>query len=151
MKRINIIVLSSVLAVLVLVGIVFLTSSTTVTASTTPEEAAALADNGDLTIIDMRSKIACDKTGKPKGSYHIAMEKKENPMDYLKRVAKQIGEERMEKPIGFICNTSQTSSVFVDIYLKMGLKNITSISNGMYLKDGWLDKKMPLETCSEEE
>lgn len=148
MKKNKLVILSaSLLALAVIVIAILLMSKPNIASSISVGEAMTLAENGDIVLVDMRSDIACGKTGKPKNAIHIALQKKEKSLDYLNRV-KVLLDKDGTKTLGFICNTGQTSSDFVNQFIELGVKNVTSVQGGMHLKDGWLDKKLPREACS---
>ena len=110
------------------------------------QKAAALAAKGDLVIVDIRPKKKCNKTGKAKGSYNIPVAQDDSLKILFHKIVKAHGQKHLQK-IAIMCKKGRVAAGIADEYHKLGFTNILSIEGGMEGNKGWLEKKLPIETC----
>ena len=113
--------------------------------------AHALAQAGELTIIDIRRPAEWRKTGVPEGSFGISLQnfsrkvRGQFPGDVLAAVDGDKG-----RSIALICASGGRSARALGLLQEAGFSRVQDISEGMFgngKAPGWLARNLPVATC----
>ncbi|MHA1540000.1 MAG: rhodanese-like domain-containing protein [Alphaproteobacteria bacterium] len=110
------------------------------------QKAANLVAKGDLVIVDIRPQKKCNKTGKAKGSYNIPVAQDDSLKILFHKIVKAHGKKYLQK-IAIMCKKGRVAAGIAGEYHRLGLTNVLSIEGGMEGSKGWLEQKLPIETC----
>jgi len=118
-----------------------------------PETAKTRADQGELTVIDVRLPQEWAQTGLPEGAKGVSLQ---NPATFEVRpgfvadVLRAVDGNR-ERPIALICARGNRSAFARDLLERAGFANVHDISEGMIGGEngpGWLARDLPIEPCA---
>lgn len=115
----------------------------------TAAEAFERAQQGELTIIDIRQPQEWRQTGVAEGAKRISMYHPEGGQGFVRNVLREVG-GRTDAPIALICRTGNRSSQLQQAMLDYGFTQVHNISEGMVggaAGPGWLRRGLPVESC----
>ena len=113
------------------------------------DEAAALAAEGELTIIDVRSPREWRDTGVPEGAKTVTIHHPGGVEGFLEEVTEAVGGDK-ERPIAFICAAGGRSSAAQKLAREAGFTEVADIEEGMLGSGsgpGWIGRGLPTEPC----
>lgn len=115
-------------------------------------DAQRLAEQGELTLIDVRLPMEWARTGLPEGAVGVSLQ---NPRTleprraFVADVLRAVDDQR-GRPIALICATGQRSAYAVDLLERSGFTQVRHVAEGMIgSRDGpgWLARALPTEPC----
>ena len=117
----------------------------------TPESAKALAERGELAIIDIRMPGEWAQTGVPEGALAIALQdpSQQPRAGFVADVLEALGHDP-DKPIALICARGHRSAYAQQLLAQAGLTRVHDISEGMLGGEygpGWLQRRLATEPC----
>ncbi len=113
-------------------------------------EAAQLAADGKVTIIDIRTPQEWRQTGVAPGVKRINMLHPEGPRGFAQAVLNEVGGDPAA-PIALICRTGNRTSQMQKALMEMGFTNVHNIAEGMAGSrhgPGWMRRGLPVEACA---
>jgi rhodanese-related sulfurtransferase len=118
----------------------------------TPDEARTMAEQGELTIIDVRLPVEWERTGVPQGALAIALQDQtQQPRgDFVADVLAALDNDPT-RPIALICARGHRSAFAREWLLQSGFSQVHDISEGMIGGEygpGWLARALPTEPCA---
>jgi rhodanese-related sulfurtransferase len=108
-------------------------------------EALEKAQQGEITLIDIRTPPEWRQTGVASGALTIDMTTKTFVQDVLKAV-----QGNPDAPIVLICRTGNRTGYTRDALEKMGFTNVSHVPEGMAgstAGPGWVRRGLPVEPC----
>jgi rhodanese-related sulfurtransferase len=119
----------------------------------TPDEARAMAERGELTIIDVRLPVEWERTGVPEGAVAIALQDQtlQPRGDFVADVLAALANDPT-RPIALICARGHRSAFAQQLLVESGFTQVHDISEGMLGGEygpGWLARGLPTEPCEE--
>jgi rhodanese-related sulfurtransferase len=117
-----------------------------------PDNAKKLAEQGELTIIDIRLPVEWERTGLPEGAMAISLQDQtlQPRADFVADVLEALGNDPA-KPIALICARGHRSAFAQQLLLQSGFSQVHDISEGMLGGEygpGWLARALPTEPCT---
>ena len=113
--------------------------------------AHALAQAGELTIIDIRRPTEWRRTGVPEGSFGISLQ------NFSRKVRGQFPDDVLavvdgdkDKSIALICASGGRSAWALGLLQEAGFSHVYDISEGMFgngKAPGWLARNLPVAVC----
>jgi rhodanese-related sulfurtransferase len=118
----------------------------------TPDEARAMAERGELTIIDIRLPVEWERTGVPEGALAISLQDaSQQPRgDFVADVLAALDNDPT-RPIALICARGHRSAFAREWLLQSSFSQVHDISEGMIGGEygpGWLARALPTEPCA---
>jgi rhodanese-related sulfurtransferase len=118
----------------------------------TPDEARTMAEQGELTIIDIRLPVEWQRTGLPAGAMGISLqdETQQPRGDFVTDVLAALAND-FARPIALICARGHRSAYARELLLQSGFSRVHDISEGMVGGEygrGWLARALPTEPCT---
>jgi rhodanese-related sulfurtransferase len=118
----------------------------------TPDEAMALAEQGEITIIDIRLPGEWQQTGVPEGALAISLQDAslQPRAEFVADVLRALGDDP-DRPIAVICARGHRSAFARQWLAESGFSQVHDISEGMLGGEygpGWLERALPTEPCS---
>jgi rhodanese-related sulfurtransferase len=118
----------------------------------TPDEARTMAEQGELTIIDVRLPVEWERTGVPQGALAIALQDQTQQLrgDFVADVLAALDNDPT-RPIALICARGHRSAFAREWLLQSGFSQVHDISEGMIGGEygpGWLARALPTEPCA---
>jgi rhodanese-related sulfurtransferase len=117
------------------------------TALLSPVQAWSEAQEGRLTIIDVRNPPEWAWTGVPKGAARASWWQVGGESGFLKDVLAIVGGDR-SRPVALICARGVRSSDAAELLRRNGFSDVRDIGEGMLgspAGPGWLRRQLPLE------
>lgn len=117
--------------------------------SLAPEDALALAANGELIIIDVRSPREWRATGVPEGARKVTIHHPGGMEGFLAEVLEAVTGDK-DRPIAFICAAGGRSSAAQQLAREAGFSAVADIDEGMLgsgAGPGWIARGLPTEPC----
>lgn len=111
-------------------------------AEITPPQARALAAEGKLLLIDVRTPAEWRETGVPAGARLINLRQS----GFVDQVLRAVGNDKAA-PIGVICRSGSRSAQAQALLQAEGFTNVVNVSHGVLGGQGWLQAGLPLEPC----
>ena len=113
--------------------------------------AAALAEAGELIVVDVRGPGEWAQTGVPRGAVEVSLFPSPGTTNrnFIDQVLAAVGGDK-SRPIATICATGVRSSMAGDILRKAGFTAVYDIAEGMQGSKsgpGWLRRGLPVEAC----
>ncbi len=105
-------------------------------------DAYALAKEGNMTIIDVRTPMEWQRTGLAENAIPVSTQ---DP-SFMDTLSKAVDGDP-SKPIGLICATGNRSGMVQRYLLQNGYSNVTNISDGMmgnFSAPGWIRSNLPI-------
>jgi rhodanese-related sulfurtransferase len=118
-----------------------------------PAEAERRAENGELTIVDIRLPVEWAETGLPAGALGIPLQDPttfELRPGFVPDLLRALDNDPA-RPIALICASGSRSAYAVDLLARAGFTNVDDISEGVTggpHGPGWLERDLPTEPCS---
>ncbi|HRQ57858.1 MAG TPA: rhodanese-like domain-containing protein [Azoarcus taiwanensis] len=115
----------------------------------TAEQAFALAEAGEVTLIDIRRPDEWRQTGVAKGVRTINMLHPQGMPGFAREVYAAVGND-LDAPIVLICRTGNRTSRLQPILTEMGFTNVRHVPEGMVGSrsgPGWIARGLPVEAC----
>jgi rhodanese-related sulfurtransferase len=117
----------------------------------TPDEARAMAEQGELTVIDIRMPVEWQRTGVPEGALAIPLqdESQQPRAEFAADVLAALGNDPT-RPIALICARGHRSAYARELLRHSGFSRVHDISEGMVGGEygpGWLARALPVEPC----
>jgi rhodanese-related sulfurtransferase len=117
----------------------------------TPDQAKALADRGELTIIDIRLPAEWAQTGVPEGALAISLQDQslQPRAEFVADVLQALG-DHPDQPIALICARGHRSAYAQQLLAQEGFTRVHDISEGMLggeFGPGWLQRDLATEPC----
>ena len=112
-------------------------------------EAFALAEAGEITLIDIRRPEEWRQTGVAKGVNTINMLHPQGLPGFAREVYATVGND-LDAPIVLICRTGNRTSRLQPILTEMGFTNVRHVPEGMIGSrsgPGWIARGLPVEAC----
>jgi rhodanese-related sulfurtransferase len=112
-------------------------------------EAFALAEAGEITLIDIRRPEEWRQTGVAKGVNTINMLHPQGLGGFAREVYATVGQD-LDAPIVLICRTGNRTSRLQPILTEMGFTNVRHVPEGMVgsrAGPGWIARGLPVEAC----
>lgn len=112
-------------------------------------EAFALAESGEITLIDIRRPEEWRQTGVAKGVNTINMLHPQGMGGFAREVYATVGQD-LDAPIVLICRTGNRTSRLQPILAEMGFTNVRHVPEGMIgsrAGPGWIRSGLPVEAC----
>lgn len=118
-----------------------------------PMDAKQRAEDGALTIVDVRLPVEWAETGLPQGALGISLQ---DPATFEPRPAfiadlLRAVDDDPERPIALICARGNRSAYAAELLARAGFTEVHDISEGMIgglHGPGWLERDLPTEPCS---
>ena len=113
--------------------------------------AAALAEAGELVVVDVRGAGEWARTGVPRGAVEVSLFPSPGTTNrnFIDQVLAAVGGDK-SRPIATICATGIRSSMASDILRGYGFTAVYDIAEGMQGSKsgpGWLRRGLPVEAC----
>lgn len=117
----------------------------------TPDETRTMAEQGQLTIIDIRLPVEWERTGLPQGAVAISLQDQtlQPRGDFVADVLEALANDPA-KPIALICASGHRSAFAQQWLLQSGFSQVHDISEGIVGGEygpGWLARSLPIEPC----
>lgn len=112
-------------------------------------DAFALAETGEITLIDIRRPEEWRQTGVAKGVNTINMLHPQGLPGFAREVYATVGND-LDAPIVLICRTGNRTSRLQPILTEMGFTNVRHVPEGMIGSrsgPGWIARGLPVEAC----
>jgi rhodanese-related sulfurtransferase len=118
----------------------------------TPDEARTMAEQGELTIIDVRLPVEWERTGLPAAAVAISLQDEtlQPRGDFVTDVLAALAND-LARPIALICASGHRSAYARELLLQSGFSRVHDISEGMVGGEygpGWLARALPTEPCT---
>jgi rhodanese-related sulfurtransferase len=118
----------------------------------TPDDAKALAERGELTIIDIRLPGEWAQTGLPQGALAISLQDQtlQPRADFAADVLRAVASDP-DRPVALICAHGQRSAFARQLIAHEGFSQVYDIGEGMQGGEhgpGWLNRGLPTEPCT---
>jgi rhodanese-related sulfurtransferase len=118
----------------------------------TPDEARTMAEQGELTIIDIRLPVEWQRTGLPADAMAISLqdETQQPRGDFVTDVLAALANDPT-RPIALICARGHRSAYARELLRQSGFSQVHDISEGMVGGEygpGWLARALPTEPCT---
>jgi rhodanese-related sulfurtransferase len=118
----------------------------------TPDEARAMAERGEVTIIDVRMPVEWERTGLPQGALAISLQDQtQQPRaGFVTDVLAALANDPTQ-PIALICARGHRSAYAQQLLLQSGFTAVHDISEGMVGGEygpGGLARSLPTEPCT---
>lgn len=113
-------------------------------------EAHALAQAGQITLIDIRRPDEWRQTGVAQGVTRINMLHPQGMSGFAQAVAQAVGNDR-NAPIVLICRTGSRTSRLAPALAEMGFTHVRHVPEGMIGSrsgPGWIARGLPIESCA---
>ncbi|HRP98756.1 MAG TPA: rhodanese-like domain-containing protein [Rhodocyclaceae bacterium] len=112
-------------------------------------EAFALAQQGRITIVDIRRPDEWRDTGAAQGVERLDMRHPGGPQGFAQALLERLGGDR-DAPIALICRTGNRTTRVQAALREMGFTNVYNIAEGMAGSrhgPGWIARGLPVEAC----
>lgn len=112
-------------------------------------EAWNRAQDGGMTIVDVRTPREWRRTGVAVGAWEISMQQPRGVDGFVDEVLAAVDGDR-SAPVGLICRTGNRSGQMRRVLLNQGFEQVYNISEGMAgsrAGPGWLRRDLPVEAC----
>lgn len=116
----------------------------------TGAEAFARAQQGDVTIVDVRSPQEWKQTGVPAGAEPITIHGPQGMEGFVRAMVQSVN-GRLDTPIALICARGNRSTYASDALQAAGFTQVLNIKEGMLGSangSGWLAQDLPLDPCT---
>ena len=113
-------------------------------------EAAARAQSGKLTLIDIRTPPEWKETGVARGAKLINMQHPQGAPGFTNALLEKLGGDK-NAPIALICRTGNRTTQVQRYLQSQGFTQVYNIKEGMAgsaAGPGWLKRGLPVETCT---
>ncbi|MEY6434219.1 rhodanese-like domain-containing protein [Thioalkalicoccus limnaeus] len=110
----------------------------------------ALASQGEMTIIDIRTPREWRQTGVVAGVREIDMQHPGGLEGFVRELLAEVDGDK-DAPIGLICRTGNRSGQVQQVLTAVGFTNVYNIAEGMAgsrAGPGWLRRGLPVESCT---
>lgn len=110
-----------------------------------------MANEGQISVIDVRSKAEWRRTGVAKGARAVTIHQKDGEQGFVREMIRAVGGDKT-KPIALICARGNRSARAFAILEKAGFTNIYNIREGMLGRGdakGWIGGGLPVERCAQ--
>lgn len=114
-------------------------AQSTLPAEVTPDEAATLASERGVVLIDVRRASEWAETGVAEGAHRITLQ----DADFAEKVAAILGENKNAE-VAFICRSGGRSATARDQIIAAGYSNATSVAGGTLGETGWIASGLPV-------
>lgn len=114
-------------------------------------EAFTKAQQGELTIVDVRTPAEWRRTGVPVGALEINMIQPGGLGQFVERVLAEVGGDK-SAPVALICRTGNRSGQMQQALLDAGFTDVYNIREGMIGSSagpGWAKRDLPIRQCTE--
>lgn len=113
--------------------------------------AAALAEAGELFVVDVRGAGEWAQTGVPRGAAEVSLYPSPGTTNrnFINQVLAAVGGDK-STPIATICATGERSSIARTLLIQSGFTAVYDIAEGMQGSKsgpGWLRRGLPVEAC----
>lgn len=115
----------------------------------TPEQASALAEQGDLLLIDVRTPAEWRQSGVPSGAALVDLVGSGTAEAFVRSVLAVTGGDR-DRPIATICRTNNRAQMAQSILSRAGFTDVTFVSEGVVptrVGPGWINRGLPTGPC----
>ena len=115
---------------------------------------AALASvkNGEVTLVDVRSRREWRQTGIAKGAKAVTIHNRRGIKAFVAEMVKAVGGDK-SKPVALICAAGVRSARAERILAAAGFTDLQNVSEGMLGRPdagpGWLKRGLPVTPCPE--
>ncbi len=112
-------------------------------------DAWAQANQGELTIVDVRTPQEWRQTGVVPGALEMDMQHPQGAGGFANALLAEVGGDRAA-PIGLICRTGNRSGQVQKVLAREGFTRVYNIREGMVgsrAGPGWLRRGLPVESC----
>lgn len=112
-------------------------------------EAFALAEQGRITIVDIRTPDEWRDTGVARGVERLDMRHPGGPQGFAQALLDRLGGDR-DAPIALICRTGNRTTRVQAALREMGFTRVYNIAEGMAGSrhgPGWIARGLPVEPC----
>lgn len=112
-------------------------------------EAWRRAQQGEMTIVDVRTRREWRQTGVAAGAREISMQHPQGVEGFVGEVLAAVDGDR-SAPLGLICRTGNRSGQVQRVLRNQGFAQVYNISEGMAgsrAGPGWLRRDLPVEAC----
>jgi rhodanese-related sulfurtransferase len=113
-------------------------------------DAAAAADAGKITLIDIRTPPEWKQTGVAKGARLVNMVHPQGAPGFVSALLEQINGDR-STPIALICRTGNRTTQVQRYLQSQGFTQVYNVKEGMAgsaAGPGWIKRGLPVETCT---
>lgn len=113
-------------------------------------DAAAAADAGKITLIDIRTPPEWKQTGVAKGARLVNMVHPQGAPGFVNALLEQINGDR-STPIALICRTGNRTTQVQRYLQSQGFTQVYNVKEGMAgsaAGPGWIKRGLPVETCT---
>lgn len=122
------------------------------TLTISPEDAQKRAQNGEITIVDIRMPFEWAETGLPEPAIGVSLQDEtlQPRQGFLDDLLGQVDNDR-DRPIALICARGNRSSFAQKLLTANGFTKIYDISEGMVggvNGPGWIKRNLPLSPCT---
>jgi rhodanese-related sulfurtransferase len=119
----------------------------------TAPQAWAMAEDGGLVIVDVRTHPEWLETGTAPGAHRISLYDNWGVPneEFLDKVLAAVGGEH-DRPVALICASGARSAYAAGVLREAGFTSVVNISEGMVGNGeavGWLSRALPVEDCGE--
>lgn len=112
-------------------------------------EAFALAEAGEITLIDIRRPEEWRQTGVARGVNTINMVHPQGLAGFAREVYAAVGND-LDAPIVLICRTGSRTSRLQPVLTEIGFTNVRHVPEGMIgsrAGPGWIARGFPVDAC----
>lgn len=116
-----------------------------------PPQAQAMAQQGSLTIVDIRRPGEWQTTGVPEGASRATIRFGRGDAAFLARMRALTGGDR-DMPVALICAGGVRSAYASKLLRKHGYSQVFDVAEGMLgsrAGPGWLRRDLPVEACGD--
>ena len=110
------------------------------------------AANGDVTIVDVRSRQEWRQTGVATGARMVTIHNRNGIKAFVAEMTKAVGGDK-SRPVALICAAGVRSARAEKILAAAGFTNLQNIAEGMLGRPnagpGWLKRGLPVTPCPE--
>lgn len=112
----------------------------------------ASVKNGEVTLVDVRSRREWRQTGIAKGAKTVTIHNRQGIKAFVAEMMKAVGGDK-SKPVALICAAGVRSARAERILAAAGFTNLQNVSEGMLGRPdagpGWLKRGLPVTPCPE--
>lgn len=115
-------------------------------------EAAAQAQSGKVTLIDIRTPTEWKETGLAKGARQVNMANPQGANGFVEQLLGEVQGDR-NAPIALICRTGNRSTQVQRYLQSVGFTQVYNVKEGMAgsgAGPGWIKRGLPVETCTKQ-
>jgi len=113
------------------------------------DKAFAMARDGQVTIVDVRSPTEWRQTGIPQGALTVTIHNPDGEQGFVAAMTEILGGDK-NRPIALICASGNRSARAQQWLEAAGFSSVSNISEGMMGRGdapGWLTRDLPTEKC----